>query len=311
MNTKPVTVVGVTPEGFYGDRMSSTPPDFYLPITTMPDEAGGGSFRDPTQNWLDIIGRVKPGTALVPLQQKLNAQLKQVYATDPDFSAADIAKTHLVLTAGGAGTQSMQKDYASNLKLLMWIAGLVLMIACANIANLLLVRGMQRKTEMSVRTALGAMRTRIVRQQLTESLLLAGIGGLAALAVSYGGARMLLRLAFPGDQHLPISSRPSWEVLSFALCVAMATGVLFGLAPALIAAKAPPADALRNGTRTTTGGAFPAATRPGGRAGSVVGRAARRRSAIFAKPGQASAYKHEAGVEEPLYRPFQCTGGGL
>jgi predicted permease len=255
MNTKAVTVVGVAPEGFFGDRMSSTPPDFYLPIATMPDEAGGKSLRDPAQKWLDIIGRVGPEVALVPLQEKLSAQLKRVYATDPDFSAADIAKTHLVLTAGGAGTQSMQESYASNLKLLIWIAGLVLMIACANIANLLLVRGMQRKTEMSVRTALGAMRTRIVRQLLTESLLLAGIGGMAALAVSCGGARMLLMLAFPGDQHLPISSRPSMEVLWFAVCVAMATGVLFGLAPALIGAKAPPADALRNGTRTTTGGA--------------------------------------------------------
>ncbi len=255
MNTKPVTVVGVAPEGFFGDRMSSTPPDFYLPIATMPDEAGGKGFRDPTQHWLDIIGRVRPGVALVPLQEKLSAQLKRLYATEPDFSPADIAKTHVVLTAGGAGTQSMQNSYASNLKLLIWIAGLVLMIACANIANLLLVRGIQRKTEMSVRTALGARRTRIVRQLLTESLLLAGIGGMAALAVSYGGARMLLMLAFPGDQHVPISARPSPEVLGFAVCVAIATGVLFGVAPALMGAKAPPADALRNGTRTTMGGA--------------------------------------------------------
>ena len=129
------------------------------------------------------------------------------------------------------------------------------MIACANIANLLMVRGMQRKTEMSVRTALGAMRTRIVRQLLTESVLLAGIGGVTALAVSYGGARMLLMLAFPDDQHLPISARPSFEVLGFAICVAIATGVMFGVAPALIAAKAQPADALRSGTRTTVGGA--------------------------------------------------------
>jgi len=254
MNTKPVTVVGVAPQGFFGDRMSSTPPDFYLTIATMPDEAGGKTFRDPTQNWLDIIGRVKPGTALLPLQEKLTAQLKRVHATDPAFSAADIAKTHLVLTAGGAGTQSMQKDYASNLKLLMGISGVVLLIACANIANLLLVRGMGRKAELSVRAALGAMRGRIVRQLLTESLLLAGIGGAAALAVSYGGARMLLMLAFPGAQHVSISASPSVEGLGFALLVSMLTGVLFGVAPAMLGAKAPPADALRTGTRTTTGG---------------------------------------------------------
>lgn len=255
MNTKPVTVVGVAPEGFYGDRMSSTPPDFYLPIATMPDEAGGKSFRDPTQNWLDIIGRVKPGTALGPLQEKLTAELRRVHATDRAFSAADIAKTHLVLTAGGAGTQSMQRDYASNLKLLMGISGMVLLIACANMANLLLVRGMGRKAELSVRAALGAMRGRIARQLLTESLLLAGIGGAAALVVSYGGARMLLTQAFPGEQHVPISASPSAAVLGFALGVSVLTGVLFGVAPAWTGAKAPPADALRNGARTTVGGA--------------------------------------------------------
>jgi predicted permease len=255
MNTKPVTVIGVAPQGFYGDRMSSTPPDFYMPIATMPGEMGGKSMRDPTQNWLDLIGRVKPGVALVPLQQKLSAELKRIYAANPDFSAADIATVHLVLTPGAAGTQSMQENYASNLKLLMWIGGLVLMIACANIANLLLARGMQRKAEMSVRAALGAMRTRIVRQLLTESLLLAVIGCAAALAVSSGGVRMLLMLAFPGGQHLPISSHPSMQVLVFAVCVAITTGVLSGVAPALIGAKAPPADALRNGTRATAGGA--------------------------------------------------------
>jgi macrolide transport system ATP-binding/permease protein len=255
MNTRPVTVVGVAPEGFYGDRISRTPPEFYLPIATIPDETGGKGFRDPKQNWLDIIGRVKPGTALGPLQEKLSAELKQVHSTDPEFTAADIAKTHVGLASGGAGTQSMQNDYASNLKLLLGISALVLLIACANMANLLLVRAMGRKAEMSVRTALGAMRGRIVRQLLTESLLLAGMGGVAALVVSYAAARLLLMLAFPGEQHVSISASPSLEVLGFALGVSVLTGVMFGVAPALMSAKAGPADALRSGTRTTAGGA--------------------------------------------------------
>jgi predicted permease len=137
----------------------------------------------------------------------------------------------------------------------MAIAGLVLLIACANIANLLLVRGMGRRTEMSVRTALGAMRGRIVRQLLTESVLLAGMGGIAGLAVAYLGARMLLMLAFPGAHNVPIHASPSLTVIGFACGLSLVTGVLFGVAPALIAAQAKPADALRTGTRTTATGA--------------------------------------------------------
>jgi predicted permease len=114
---------------------------------------------------------------------------------------------------------------------------------------------MGRKAELSVRAALGAMRGRIVRQLLTESLLLSGIGGAVALAVSYAGARMLLMLAFPGEQHVPISASPSAQVLGFALGVSIIAGVLFGVAPALMGSKAPPEDALRSGTRTTARGA--------------------------------------------------------
>ena len=127
-----------------------------------------------------------------------------------------LAKAHATLTPGGAGIQAMQEEYASHLRLLMWIAGLVLLIACANIANLLLVRGMARRMEMSLRTALGARRGRIVRQLLTESLVLSVMGGLAGLAVAYAGTRMLLMLAFPGDQNVPIDASPSLEVIGFA-----------------------------------------------------------------------------------------------
>ena len=214
---------------------------------------------DPATSWLYIIGRVKPGVALGPLQQKVNAKVRDAFSTQAAFSTQDgrksLARVHVVLTPGGAGIETMQEDYAANLHMLMAISGLVLLIACANIANLLLVRGMARKTEMSVRTALGAGRGRIVRQLLTESLLLAAMGGLASLAVSYAGARMLLALAFPAGLQAPIDASPSLAVIGFALAVSLLTGMLFGTAPAFMTAKADPADALRSGSRSTAAGA--------------------------------------------------------
>jgi predicted permease len=134
----------------------------------------------------------------------------------------------------------------------MTISGLVLLIACANIANLLLVRGMGRKAEMSLRTALGAMRGRIIQQLLTESIVLSVLGGVAGLLVAYLGARALLMLAFPGAKGLPIEASPSLPVMGFAFGLSLVTGILFGVAPAWIAAKTKPADALRSGSRTTT-----------------------------------------------------------
>jgi predicted permease len=255
VNTKPLTVVGVAPRGFFGDRMAVTPPDFYLPIQTMASLANASYVNDPETNWLYIIGRVKPGVPPGLLQEKVNAVLRQAFATQSDFSTVNgkrfLARVHATLTPGGEGIQTLQEGYGAHLHLLMWIAGLVLLIACANIANLLLVRGMGRRTEMSVRSALGAMRGRIVRQLLTESILLAGLGGLLGLAVAYGGARMLLVLAFPGAQNLPIDAAPSLAVIGFAFALSMLTGILFGVAPAWISAQARPADALRSGTRTT------------------------------------------------------------
>jgi predicted permease len=215
INTKAVTITGIAPKGFYGDRLSSTPPDFYLPIESMPVLANATHVHVPDQRWLYIIGRVKPGVATAPLQAKITELVRQSFAATKTFSDAEgkraLAKAHVVLSPGGAGIQDMQESYASKLKLLMWISGLVLLIACANIANLLLVRGMNRREEMSVRTALGAMRARIVRQLLTESIVLSIISGMAGLIVAYAGTRMLLAMAFPGAQNVPIdASPPEW-----------------------------------------------------------------------------------------------------
>jgi macrolide transport system ATP-binding/permease protein len=259
INTKAVTIAGIAPQGYFGDRLSSTPPNFYLPIETMPVLANVPYVHDPNQLWLDIVGRVKPGTPLAPLQAKVSALVRQSLADTRTFANADnkplLPKVHVMLSPGGGGIQSMQENYGANLHLLMWISGAVLLIACANIANLLLVRGMGRKTEMSLRTALGATRTRVIQQLLTESVLLAGLGGVAGLAVAYAGTRMLLMLVFPGAQDVPIDAAPSMAVLLFACGLSLVTGVLFGVAPAWIAAQAEPADALRSGSRTTATGA--------------------------------------------------------
>ena len=257
INTKAVTIAGIAPEGYFGDRLSSTPPNFYLPIETMPVLANVPYVHDPNALWLDMVGRVKPGVSIPALQAKVSALVRQSLADTRAFADADskplLPKVHVVLTPGGGGIQSMQEQYGSNLQLLMWISGAVLLIACANIANLLLVRGMARKIEMSVRTALGATRSRVIQQLLTESVLLAGIGGIAGLAVAYAGTRMLLMLVFPGAvQDVPIDAAPSTAVLLFACGLSLVTGVLFGVAPAWIAAQAEPADALRSGSRSTT-----------------------------------------------------------
>jgi macrolide transport system ATP-binding/permease protein len=256
LNTKAVTITGIAPKGFFGDRLSSTPPEFYLPIESMPVLTGVGYVHDPNQNWIYMIGRVKPGVSLPALQAKVSTLVRESFADTRTFATAEnktkLPKVHVVLTKGGGGIQNMREQYGSNLHLLMWISGAVLLIACANIANLLLVRGMGRKAEMSVRTALGATRRRVIQQLLTESVLLAGLGGLAGLVVAYAGTRMLLMLAFPGSQNMPIDASPSTAVLLFAGGLSLVTGVLFGVAPSWIAAKAEPADALRSGARSTT-----------------------------------------------------------
>ena len=259
INTKAVTIAGIAPRGFFGDRLSSTPPNFYLPIETMPVLANVPYVHDPSQLWLDMVGRVKPGVSLPALQAKVSALVRQSLADTRVFANSEnkplLPKVHVVLTPGGGGIQEMQDQYGSNLNLLMWISGVVLLIACANIANLLLVRGMGRKAEMSVRTALGATRARVIQQLLTESVLLAGLGGIAGLAVAYAGTRMLLMLAFPGAQSVPIEASPSPTVMGFACGLSLLTGVLFGVAPAWMAARTEPVDALRSGTRSTAGGA--------------------------------------------------------
>jgi macrolide transport system ATP-binding/permease protein len=259
INTKSATIIGIAPKGFYGDRIDTNPPKYFLPMNSMDQVIGAPYFTDPDSQWAYIIGRVKPGTSLTTLQAKASTLLKQQFTplkTFADPRAKQVLpRTHVVLAPGGGGIQNMQEDYKDHLKLLQWIAALVLLVACANIANLLLVRGMSRRAELSIRAALGAQRSRIVRQLLTESVLLSGMGGLLGLAVSYLGAHALLALAFPDQHNMPVTASPSPLVIGFSFALSLVTGILFGLAPALMAARTQPAEALRSNARTTAHGA--------------------------------------------------------
>jgi len=258
LNTYPVTILGITPPGFYGDRMTDTPPDFYIPMVLEPQLGPAhptSLLHRRESNWLYLLGRVKPGTNMARLQAKMSASLRNYLLTLPLYQKQDeaknLAESHVVLTAGGAGIENMQQEFGTGLKLLITVSALVLLIACANIANLVLVRGMARRSETSIRMALGAQRTRLIRQMLTESLLLSCLGGIAGLAVAYGGSRVLLAMAFPGAVGLPIDATPSLPVLAFAFGLSLMTGLIFGVAPAWVSSHSQPADALRGSNRTT------------------------------------------------------------
>ena len=259
LNTYPVTILGITPAAFYGDRMTDTPPDFYIPMVLQPQLGPAhptSLLHRRGSNWLYLLGKVKPGTDVKQLQAKMSASLRNYLATLPLYQRKDLTKeladSHVVLTPGGAGIENMQQEFGTGLKMLITVSALVLLIACANIANLVLVRGMARRTETSIRMALGAQRARLIRQMLTESVVLSCLGGIAGLAVAYAGTRVLLLMAFPDAHNLPIDASPSLPVLGFAFGLSLITGLIFGVAPAWVTSHSQPADALRGSNRSTS-----------------------------------------------------------
>jgi len=253
---QPVTIVGIAPPGFFGDRIRARPPALWIPLALEPViDRENPNLNVPESNWLYVIGRLKPGVGVGPLQAKLSNDLRVWLNTQDAYTrnggSTIIPKQHVVITSGGAGIQNLQQETGKGLYLLMAISALVLLVACANVANLLLARGTIRKAETSIRMALGAARSRLIRQMLTESVLLACMGGLAGLAVAYGGTRTILSLAFPDAPHVPIEASPSLPVLGFAFLLSLVTGVVFGIVPAWITSHSDPADALRGISRST------------------------------------------------------------
>ena len=253
---RPVTVVGIAPPGFFGDRVIPNPPALWVPLNSEAVLEGETAIlKHADSNWLYILGRVKPGIASGALQSKISNTLRQWLSTQRAYTIGGgdkrIPKQHVVITPAGGGVQNLQQRTGYGLRLLTGISALVLLVACANIANLLLARGTTRRAETSIRTALGAARSVLIRQTLMESVVLAVAGGLIGIGIAYAGARMILTLAFPEAKQMPIDASPSLVVLGFAFLLSLITGVVFGIVPAWISSHADPAEALRGLNRST------------------------------------------------------------
>jgi putative ABC transport system permease protein len=262
INGHPFTVIGIAPPGFFGAKLAGWGmPDFWLPITAENTLAGPVSrLKRANENYLDFIGRVRPGVNPKSLEAKLRVEFHDWLAShvqdmEPGEKQLWQQQT-LHLISGGAGVAVMRDDYQDGLKLLLIASGCVLLVACGNLANLMLARGLKDRAQTSVRVALGASRMRLVRKALVESVLLALIGGILGIAVAYAGTRLILYLAFEinGPNYVPVNSTPSWPVLLFAFAISILTGMIFGTAPAWMTSHADPVEALRGANRSVGGG---------------------------------------------------------
>ena len=257
VNAQPVTIVGIAPPGFFGDRVQSNPNALWLPLAIEPMiEPANALLDDAALDWLDLIGRTNPGADTKAMEAQMQVELRQ-FLLSPESKVEDrskslVAKQTLHFSPGGGGVQRLRDEYQDGLHLLMWISAFVLLIACANLANLMLVRATTRKQQISIRAALGAPRPTLISQALTESVVLALMGGVVGIVIAYAGTRMILHLAF-GKEFVPIDASPSLPVLGFAFAASLVTGILFGIAPAWMTASTNPAEVLRGVGRSTGG----------------------------------------------------------
>jgi len=256
----PFTVIGVAPPGFFGETLEADPPDIWIPLQQEPLIDGEGALLPQSVSaWLRMMGRLRPGASIEGLTPRLTGVLRQWMQYDSGYPAnwmpdviRMLPKQVINVVPAGAGVLVMKEEYGRSLEILLSVCGLVLLIACANVANLLLARAVSRRGQTAVRLAVGASRRQIIAQALTESVLLAIGGSIVGLLVAVAAARLLLTLAFHSAHFLPVNPMPSFVVLAFAFGLALVTGVIFGAAPAWFATRTDPAEALRGSGRTTS-----------------------------------------------------------
>ena len=255
VNQVAFTIIGVTPRDFTGAKGVMERPDLYIPISLQPvvDPKGKGAslLKDPDFWWVNVMARSKPGMDGRTAEAMLNVELQAAVRATMSI-AADNTLPRLAIVDGSRGLHFPDQMFRKPIYVLFALTGFVILLACANIANLLLARGAQRQREMSVRLAMGAGRVRILRQLLTESLLLAGMGGALGLLLAYLGRGVLPNLFTNAWEQHEINAPFSWPVFLFAGGVALVTGVLFGLAPAVFASRTELSGTLKDASQQTT-----------------------------------------------------------
>ena len=262
------TVVGVMPANFYGVDLNEISTDMWLPITMQPQVmlqpsllGAHGEF------WLHMMARRSESVGVAQAQAWVNAQWQRDMADREGAAISDsrrqeIAKNFVELLPGGAGISHLRDAYEAPLAVLMGIVAIVLLIACANLANFLLAKAASREREFSTRLALGSSRARIVRQVLTETLLLAFIGGTLGLVLAFLGTGTLIKFMVGEPSHTALAASPDLRVLGFTSAVCVLTGLLFGIAPALRVSRTNVSSALSASART--------AGSSGGRSGRLL-----------------------------------------
>jgi predicted permease len=262
------TVLGVTPPQFHGETVGANP-EIFVPLSMQSEISPGRDYLSQETNhfskteWLQVIGRLKPGVSLAQARAAITVEFKQMMQTQAaGMSVHDKQKfmtQSLAVTAGSRGASTLRGDFGKPLEILMAVVGLILLIACANIANILLARAATRQKEIAVRVALGAGGARLFRQMLTESISLAAIGGTVGFLFAGWAEVALLRMVSAGNARVPLDLHPNAKILVFTLGVSMLTGILFGLAPALRAMRVDLNSVLKAAGRGFSG----ASSRPG------------------------------------------------